>query len=141
MCNFDIVDLMHFFFLAVQGPVALQNTTSPVGIIGTGASNTFSVGFDQEVTAHCHHYMRLILLPICRLAGHLEALTFEYMKMVDLNCWLLMLCHPVSSFQHQEVVAKCYSSQLLILFNLPMDITYCLMQVCCVDSACMCTYS
>ena len=120
----------------MQGPIAWQNTTSPSGMIGTGASNTFSVGFDQEVTESHYYICQLYycLKYTCRLAGHLEALTFEYTKMVDRKCWLLMLCHPVSSFQHQEVVAKCYSSQLLILFNLPMDITYCLMQVSCVWS-------
>ena len=35
---------------AVQGPIALQNMTSPTGaILGTGSNITFSIGFDQEV--------------------------------------------------------------------------------------------
>ena len=40
---------MLWYDFTVQGPMALQNTTSPTGAIVATGPVTFSIGFDQEV--------------------------------------------------------------------------------------------
>ena len=53
----------NYALIAVQGPMALQNTTSPTGAIVATGPITFSIGFDQEVNPiiliFCNYYFQL----------------------------------------------------------------------------------
>lgn len=62
---------------AVQGPMALQNMTSPTGaILGTGSNIIFSIGFDQEVRDICTN----IIMFCYRLVDQHETHTFGFMR-------------------------------------------------------------
>ena len=97
----------------VQGPMALQNTTSPTGAIVATGPITFSVEFDQEVNPTLLIFCKLsfsTVSSLLRLADLLGAPTSGFMRAVEYRLWLLMPPLPVLCFPPVVVKELCLHS-------------------------------